>query len=137
MSNIKKTFKQLLVVVTLAQPLVLHAQGPTPDDLNRMQVFLSLMQDYFHIIGSAHEVASDPEKSAILQMQKIQEIYEERGEKARAVEIFEDTLNKTSNPTIRNAAYMLMSDTLKETGRSDRAITLLKKGLSENLGNAK
>ena len=42
-------------------------------------------------------------------------------------------LENSRNPAIRNAAYILLGDTLKETGRSDEAIELLRQGLAENV----
>jgi len=68
-----------------------------------------------------------------MQMQKIQEVYEQRGEKARSTEILKQVLEDSSSVTIRNAAYMMLGDTLKETGRADEAIQLLRQGLKENI----
>lgn len=113
---------------------VTHAQSG--DDLRTMQTFLDIMNSYFGIIESAYEINSDFEKAATYQLQKIQEAYEDRGEKARSIEVFQDLLKKTKNPVIRNALYMIMSDTLKETGRSDEAIELLLQGFSENIAAA-
>ena len=101
-----------------------------------MEQFLGIMESYFGIIDSTHEISSDAEKSAIFQMQKIQEVYEERGEKARAIDVFRQVLKDSNNPTIRNAAYMMLGDALKETGRADEAVQLLSEGLRENIKNA-
>ncbi len=109
------------------------AQAQSTDELSTIQTFLGIMTDYMAIIEATHEISAEPEKAAILQMQKMKEIYEERGEKARVVEELRRVLENSSNPAIRNAAYVLMSDTLKETGRSAEAIELLRKGLAENL----
>lgn len=109
------------------------AQAQSTDELSRMQAFLGIMTDYMAIIETTHEISSAPEKAAILQMQKMKEIYEERGEKARVVEELRRVLENSRNQAIRNAAYVLISDTLKETGRSAEAIELLRKGLAENL----
>ncbi len=108
-----------------------HAQ--TTEELELMQTFLEIMTDYFSIIEATHEISSDAEKAAIMQMQKIQEVYEERGEKARSVEVLKEVLNESRNPAIRNAAYLMLGDTLKETGRADEAIEMLRKGLDENI----
>lgn len=113
------------------------ATAQSVDDLSRMQTFLEIMENYFGIIESTYDVGSSSEKSAIMQMQKIQEVYEERGEKARSVEVLRQVLNETENQTIRNAAYMLLSDTLKEIGRSEESIELLRQGLKENIAAAK
>jgi len=98
-----------------------------------MQTFLSIMSDYFGVIEATYSIASDPEKAAILQMQKIQEVYEDRGEKARSADVLEQVLKDSDNAAIRNAAYMLLGDTLKESGRSDEALELLRRGLDENI----
>lgn len=98
-----------------------------------MQAFLEIMTDYMDIIEATHEISSDPGKAAILQMQKIKETFEERGEKSRAVEALKQVLENSRNPAIRNAAYFLLGDTLKESGRSAEAIELLRQGLAENV----
>ena len=109
------------------------ANAQTTDELQLMQTFLNIMTDYFEIIQSTHDIAADPEKAAIMQMQKIQEVYEERGEKARSVAVLQDVLEDSNNTTIRNAAYIMLGDTLKETGRADEALDFLRRGLDENI----
>ena len=109
------------------------ARAQSADDLAKMQAFLDIMTDYMEIIEATHDISSDPEKAAILQMQKIKETFEERGEKSRAVESLKQVLENSRNPAIRNAAYIMLGDTLKETGRSDEAIELLRQGLAENV----
>lgn len=42
-------------------------------------------------------------------------------------------LQDSNSLAIRNAAYIMLGDTLKETGRADEALQLLKQGLSENI----
>lgn len=127
--------KIFAISITATMLLVAAPQvrAQSPDDLALMQTFLEIMTDYFEIIESTHEIASDSEKSAILQMTKIQEVYEERGEKARSTVVLKEVLAKSNNQAIRNAAYMLLGDTLKETGRADEALEMLKKGLDENI----
>ncbi len=129
------TFKTLAISITATLLLATApgARAQSPEDLQLMQTFLNIMTDYFEIIESTYEISSDPEKAAILQMQKIQEVYEERGEKARSADVLKDVLEQSSNATIRNAAYMLLGDTLKETGRADEALELLRQGLNENI----
>lgn len=129
------TFKTLVISTTAVLLLATApgARAQTQDDLQLMQTFLNIMTDYFQIIESTYEVASSPEKSAIMQMQKIQEVYEERGEKARATGVLQEVLKESRNPTIRNAAYMMLGDTLKETGRADEALEFLRQGLNENI----
>ena len=129
------TYKKLILSLMLSLLLICAPAGnaETADELQTMQTFLNIMGSYFELIESTHEISSDAEKSAIFQLQKLQEIYEERGEKARAATVFRNTLKRTDNPAIRNAIYMLLSDNLKETGRMDEAIKLLQEGLQENI----
>lgn len=132
---------KLKAIVTTATASLLLASAPaavaqTPGELQTMQTFLEIMESYFGIIDATHDVSKSSEKAAIMQMMKIKEVYEERGEKARAVDVLREVLADSRNPTVRNAAIMLMSDLLKETGRSDEAIDLLRQGLAENINAA-
>lgn len=130
-----RTFRRITISITAAMLFIAapgaHAQEQ--ENLEMMQTFLAIMADYFDIIESTHHIASDPEKAAIMQMQKIQEVYEQRGEKARSTDVLKQVLEDSDNTTIRNAAYMLLGDTLKDTGRADEALVLLRQGLEENI----
>ncbi len=130
-----RTFKTIAVSITATLLLAAApgANAQTQDDLRLMQTFLSIMTDYFEIIESTYDVASSPEKAAIMQMQKIKEVYEDRGEKVRSVEVLQEILDRSSNPAIRNAAFMLLGDTLKDAGRTDEALEYLRRGLAENI----
>lgn len=130
-----RTFRRITISITAAMLFVAApaANAQDLDDLELMQTFLSIMTDYFEIIESTYDISSNPEKAAIMQMQKIQEVYEQRGEKARSTDVLKQVLEDSSNTTIRNAAYMLLGDTLKDTGRADEAIQLLRQGLTENI----
>ena len=130
-----RTFKTITITVTAAVLLFggTAARAQSQSDLEMMQTFLAIMTDYFQIIEATYEVASDPEKAAIMQMSKIQDVYEQRGEKARSADVLREVLKDSNNPTIRNAAYMMLGDTLKESGRSDEALKLLRQGLDENI----
>lgn len=130
------TCKRFTVAIAASLMLAIPAQAQTPQELQTMQTFLDIMTSYFAIIEATHDVSSSEEKAAIMQMQKIQEIYEQRGEKVRSVEVLRAVLKDSRNPTIRNAAYMLMGDTLKEAGRADEALELLQQGLQENINAA-
>ncbi|NNF60848.1 MAG: hypothetical protein HKO55_05830 [Gammaproteobacteria bacterium] len=140
MNQITKSLAAIAVstalLVTAALPV--QAQDREQRDVERhelaqMDMFLSLMQQFFGIIESMHEVASDPEKSAIFQLHKIQEAYEERGEKPRTAVVMRRVLEETDNTTIRAATYLMLGDLLKENGRSDEAIEVLRRGLDESL----
>ncbi len=127
----------LLVVVLAVTPAAVWAQDDWQNrELERMQTFLNLMDSFFGIIENMHEVSSDAERAAVFQLYKIEEIYKERGERARAIEVFRQVLDETQNPAIRNAAYILLGEALKETGRADEAVDTLQQALRENLRNA-
>lgn len=112
------------------------AKAQELSDIELMQSFLNLMTQYYDLIEATHDIAGDSEKAAIMQMQKIQEVYEERGDKARSVEVLKKVLEDSRNPTIRNAAYLMLSETLKESGRASEALELLQRGLDENIDAA-
>lgn len=130
-----RTFRKIAVSVTVVALFAVApgAKAQEIENLELMQTFLQIMTDYYEIIEATYDVASEPEKAAIMQMQKIQEVYEQRGEKARSTDVLKQVLENSSNPTIRNAAYIMLGDTLKETGRADEAIQLLRQGLEENI----
>ncbi len=130
------TLRRFTLAIAVSLMLAVPAQAQTPQELQTMQTFLDIMTSYFEIIEATYDVSSSEEKAAIMQMQKIQEIYEQRGEKVRSVEVLRGVLKDSRNPTIRNAAYMLMGDTLKEAGRADEALALLQQGLQENINAA-
>ena len=112
------------------------AKAQTAEQLETIRGFVQLMQDYYALIKSVHAISDNAEASAILQMFKIEEIYEERGQKAAAAEVFQDVLARSKNPTIRNAAIMMLGENLKETDRADEALKVLRDGLFENINSA-
>ncbi|MDJ0711337.1 MAG: hypothetical protein QNJ14_13140 [Woeseiaceae bacterium] len=131
MHTVKKLALGLTATALLAFAPASHAQSA--EDLRTMQTFLDIMTSYFQIIESSHAISSDHEKSAIMHMQKIQEVYEERGEKARTADVLRQVLEDSRNPTIRSAANLMLGDILKESGRADEAIEVLRRGLNENI----
>ena len=129
-----KTLVRTALIALMLMP-VGSAYAATPDegDLKRMQQFIAVMQGYYQIIGDIHSVASDPEKSAILQLQKIEEIYKQRGDRAEGVKVLQDVVNTTKSPVVRNAASLMLSDALNETGHATQAVEVLQQALQKNL----
>ena len=128
-----------LLIVILASTLLAASpvgRAQVPGDLELMQTFLEIMNDYFGIIESTHEISGDAEKAAIMQMMKIQEVYEAQGNKVGSVELLRTVLTQTRNPAIRNAAHMMIGDTLKDAGRTDEALATLRDALDENIAAA-
>lgn len=109
------------------------AYAAQADNLATMQQFLGVMEGYYRIIEAVYDVARDPDKSAILQLQKIEEIYKKRGDRAEAIAVLEDVLKRTKRPAVRNAAAVMLADALNETGRGTQAVNVLKQALEENL----
>ncbi len=132
-------FKIYLLVMVLLSGTVsspTYADSNVPPEIQKMHAFLGLMQKFYGIVGSMHKVSGDPTEAAIMQMFKIQEIYEKQGKKADAAMVFKRVLKESTNPTIRNAAAIMLGDLLKETGRSQEAIEILNKALNENIKRA-
>ncbi len=124
--------RRTVLILTLCLPLGAVHAAEEPE-LERMQQFMAVMQGYYGIIGDIHEVASDPDKSAILQLQKIEEIYKQRGDRAEAIKILRDVVDKTKSPVVRNAASLMLADALNETGRASQAVEVLQQALQKNL----
>lgn len=122
----------LTVLLCLCGP-VLPATAAEAEDLGRMQEFMAVMEGYYSIIDGVHAVASDKEKSAIQQLQKIEEIYKNRGDRAQAIEVLRDVIARTDNDTIRNAAAMMLADALNDTGQASEAVEVLRTALERNL----
>ena len=120
----------LMLCVCVTPALATAAEA---EDLGRMKEFMGIMEGYYSIIDGVHAVASDSEKSAIQQLQKIEEIYKNRGDRAQAIEILRDVVARTSNDTIRNAASMMLADALNETGQASEAVQVLRTALETNL----
>ena len=127
------TLTRITAVVLVTLGAVQPALAQSRDEVAMMQSFLALVENYFSLIEATHAISVEPEKSAILQMQKIQEVYEDRGEKARAQAVFRRVIEESDNRTIRNAAFLMLGDNLKETGRHEEAIKVLEQALAENV----
>ncbi len=122
----------LLLFLGVLTPIA-STQAAQAEDLDRMRQFMGVMEDYYGIIDAVHAVASDSEKSAILQLQKIEEFYKERGDRAEAIAILRDVFERTGSATVRNAAAMMLADALNETGRASDAVEILKAALENNM----
>lgn len=123
----------MLTILMLALSAAPAVHGAESEDLGRMKEFMGIMEGYYSIIDGVHTVASDREKSAIQQLQKIEEIYKNRGDRAQAIVVLRDVVGRTSNDTIRNAAAVMLADALNETGQASEAVEVLKAALERNL----
>ena len=110
-------------------------RADSSDEMEYYQSILEIMESYYRIIESTHSISSDSEKAAILQIHRIQKYYKEMDDYKNAINFLQEILEKTKNPAIRNAVYLMLGDNLEETGKPQEAIELLKQGLDENLKN--
>jgi predicted Zn-dependent protease len=122
----------LLSTLLLLSPHTL-AQDAQLEQLDKMEQFLSLMQNYYDLIERIHSVASSSDKSAIQQLMKIEDIYKKRGDRAQAIVVLRQAMNDAKNPTVRNAAAMMLADALNETGQASEAVNVLKSALAANV----
>jgi predicted Zn-dependent protease len=125
--------KKMLAAILFCGALgVVPAYAEQAPDLERMRQFIGVMQGYYGVIDATHAIASDPEKSAILQLQKIEEIYKKRGDRAEAIAVLAEVVETTGNDTVRNAASIMLADALNETGQATQAVEVLRKALERN-----
>ncbi|HEC29478.1 MAG TPA: hypothetical protein ENI65_07825 [Gammaproteobacteria bacterium] len=128
-----------LLLATSMAPVQVSAAPPEPEQteqLQRMRTLIGLLQDFMNVIESVHAMSDNPEKAAIYQMYKIEEIYKARGQSKRAIKLFQNILNKTDNLAIRNAVYMRLGD-LQKNHRNNDALEIYEQALKENINRMK
>ena len=111
-------------------PVTIQAEE---NDFEEEVAFLEIVQGYYNLVESTHNLHANPESATILHLFTIQEIYEERGEAQRAIEFLEETLKRTGNPTIRSVIYSMLAELHEETGDPQKRLELLQTGLDEAL----
>jgi len=131
MTQWRIAFIALLLVLTIGRPI--HAYADQAADLEQMQRFIEVMQGYYNIIDRIHAVSSEPDKATIQQLQKIDELYKNQGERAASIRIMQKVFDGSPSMTVRNAVAIMLADALNETGRTDQAIELLDKSLARSL----
>ncbi len=128
----------MLIALVLSLPFsgpAVAMDSPTlqANQIEQMGRMVNLIQQFMGLIESTHAIAKDHEKAVILELHEIEEIYKKRGEPTQVIPVLEDVLQQTDNPTIRNVVYMKLTEAYKNSGRTDEAITVLRKALNENL----
>lgn len=126
-----KILAPVLISIVCVTGMPAHAQQA--EQLEQMQRFIGLMEGYYRIIDGMHAIASDADKAAILQLQKIEEIYKQRGDRAEAIAVLRDAMERAKSPAVRNAASIMLADALNETGQASEAVSVLRKALDANL----
>lgn len=136
----------MLRLIKIIPVLVLFAVAPVTNamdkntELESIEIYSAwskLVKDSYKIVHGTRDISKDPELAVILQLQKIGDIYREKGDSQKLIETLEYVLKKSNNRAVRNAAYHLLSDRLRDLGEHEKALEMLKKGLEENLQNTK
>lgn len=125
------------VVATVATALMVFSCGPahaqSARELQTFQSFLDIVESYMGIIEASHSVNADDSKAAVAQLMKVKEIFDDQGDIDGAIVFFKRVLDKTQHRTIRNTAYSLMVDLLKEAERFDEAQDMASTALDESI----
>ncbi len=97
--------------------------------------FIDLMDNYLGLSNRWVSMASQPDTAVYLAIEGITEVYEQRGEKAKAIPHLQTIVDESAdNQALRNVARFKLRDLYNETGRSDKAIEQLELIIRENAG---
>ena len=103
------------------------------DDIAAMEQFLSITGRYLEISDQFVEMLSSRERAVFLAVEGITEIYEDRGEKAAAIQHLEGLLEKYGDKqTVRNSIRFKLRDLYRETGQAQKALDELDQIIKEN-----
>ncbi len=95
--------------------------------------FIDLMGNYLGLSDRWVTMAGQPSTAAYLAIEGIIEVYENRGEKAKAIPHLLAIVDRSSgNRALRNVARFKLRDLYNETGRSDEALKQLELIIQEN-----
>lgn len=95
--------------------------------------FIDLMDNYLGLSERWVAMASKPDTAVFLAIEGIIEVYEHRGEKAKAIPHLLAIVEKSNNDrALRNVARLKLRDLYNETGRSDKALEQLELVIKEN-----
>lgn len=116
---------------------MLFGSGPAVadqrDEIELMTKFLDVMHRYYGLVRELHEISSTPASSMVLELQKLDELYKDLGDRDKSIAVLREVFEKTDDPIVRNATAILLSEALKETGRARQAAEVLEKTIREKL----
>ena len=96
-------------------------------DLETITSFIGLMQSYLDVAEKWVEMVSDKETAIYLVAERTTEIYEQKGDKAKAVPRLREILSKyKDNRAVRNALHFKIAEIYKEAGQHEKALDELK-----------
>jgi tetratricopeptide (TPR) repeat protein len=134
MRTIKPILKALvcgLVLTATAYPVTTLAAGPA--EMDAVQAKLGILKDYFEIVNNFHTLASNPEKAVVLSLQQLEDNYKAQGKPEEIIKMYQNLLKEARSQTLRNVAYIKLSEIYKRSKRGDEAVALLKQALDENM----
>jgi predicted negative regulator of RcsB-dependent stress response len=126
-----KTFnrtKVWLTIVAVAGCLMF-----SPVQAQDQQRFLDTMVKYLEIADHWTTLASQPVAATFFAVEGIVETYEQRGEKAQAIQHLARLLEQSGgNPVVENIVRFKLRDLYRDTGQSDKALAELDRIFMEN-----
>jgi tetratricopeptide (TPR) repeat protein len=128
-------FAAMFPLALIAAPL--EGENESAESVDRMQMRLKMLEHYLKVVESVHSIADDPEKSVVLQLQQLEDMYRKQRNPQKIISMYQDILKNTSNQTVRNAASIKLAHLLQRAGRDSEAEELTRKSLDENLKRLK
>ena len=123
----------ILAVILGSGLLATASAGQPGGGEDEARQFIDLMDNYLGLSGRWVSMASQPDTATYLAIEGITEVYEHRGEKAKAIPHLLDIVDRSAgNRSLRNVARFKLRDLYNETGRSDKAIEQLELIIQEN-----
>ena len=99
----------------------------------RLAQYMEITHQHHELVDTIHDTAAHPARSAILQLQKIQEINRNSGKPADTIRLLSSVVQSDAAPAVRNAAVTMLADALNEAGNTERAVEVLTEALQRNL----
>ena len=122
-----------LVALLWAVLLSMAAPLSSADDADVQIEFIEIMTGYLDVTERIVALASTQEASVYFAVEGIVEIYEDRGELARAIPHLRKVLEQyPDNRAVRNIVRFKLRDVYKETGQADLALQELEAVIQEN-----
>ncbi len=135
--NMETRRRRTLPAAMLTAAILLGGGGPAiadqSDEIELMSKFLDIMHRYYGLVRELHEISSTPAGSMVLELQKLDELYKDLGDRDRSIAVLREVFEKTDDPIVRNATAILLSEALKDSGRARQAAEVLEKTIREKL----
>lgn len=133
MTRYVQVWKSMTLTLALMLCGLPAARADQAAEIAQMQQFIEVMEGYYEIIDRIHAISSDREKATIQQLQKIDEFYKNRGDRAASIKVLQRVHGSSQSEAVRNAVVIMLADALNETNRTDQAIELLDNSITRSL----